>query len=514
MIGLLFHQDGVKVRYDLLHLSNISFAYHFRKGQDIVWGAVSSGMLTLCMDMNKLDITDYPLAHFARYNDLNGCLVIPLQSNCIEHNVYVLEFFFKDSGDPYTLLHKILKNMKKHLLNFKVTFGQELRGNLPIIVIDSLMNARCDFIQIAENEELVQCPIIDAMITGRNDVIHEQSSILNSIQRIDEKASIQQFLMDAMVTKRNNLSQDPNNIPHFIQISRERGSMHQPSVDALMLGRSDVIKEPNKLLSSCSKQGGAIDTTRIEHKELGIPIGMSNMNELQTAVGEAVQQCLFGQPLENLVNTLTHVAGGNPNGNLDLNLQRSIAIKIAGKRCRKSGIPITLENIQQQFGKKLKDAATSLNVSRSTDNVSNEDVPQDQVLPIDLNSPYQLPQDQVLPIDLNLPYQPPVATVTSKMQNYIPLESTNKVNVKVKGGDKVAIRFQLSLASGIAGLKQQVEKRLSGIDFENNSFQYMDEENDWISMLCDEDLHYYLTSSTSSAKTSVTIYLKPFNFFV
>ncbi|XAR61308.1 hypothetical protein NMG60_11034965 [Bertholletia excelsa] len=94
------------------------------------------------------------------------------------------------------------------------------------------------------------------------------------------------------------------------------------------------------------------------------------------------------------------------------------------------------------------------------------------------------------------------------MQNYMPLGSTYKVDIKIIYADKSALKFQFSSSSGIIGLKEQLVKRLHEIDFENYSFQYNDEENDWISILCDEDLHHYLSSSISSAKTSVTIHLK------
>ncbi|XAR69194.1 hypothetical protein NMG60_11000693 [Bertholletia excelsa] len=263
MMGVLFQQSKARSgcpKYNLECLSNASFVHHLRKGQAIAGRASSSAMLSLCMDTTKLSIIDYPLAHFARYSNLNGRFAICLQSNHTRNNVYVLEFFFKYSGHPDTVLHLILEGMKKHLQSFKVASGQELGDKLTIIIIDSQTKARLDSIQKPEKIELVQHPIMDAMTTGRNTVIHEQSRISYSIQRIEERASMQQ--PSTMVTRRNDVIQDSNNIPDFVRISEERDSVHQPLIDAMILGRNDVIEEPNNILSSCSKQARAMDAIR------------------------------------------------------------------------------------------------------------------------------------------------------------------------------------------------------------------------------------------------------------
>ncbi|XAR67578.1 hypothetical protein NMG60_11002388 [Bertholletia excelsa] len=120
-------------------------------------------------------------------------------------------------------------------------------------------------------------------------------------------------------------------------------------------------------------------------------------------------------------------------------------IKEPVRQSRKSGIPISLEVIKQQFGKKLDDAAESIGVSRSTlkracreykifwwqsgkrkkDNSSTlcgapiEKVTQDHV------------PDVTMPSSSKQPYEPPVAPSTSRMQHSRPLETVSNVNVNV-----------------------------------------------------------------------------------
>ncbi|XAR67579.1 hypothetical protein NMG60_11002389 [Bertholletia excelsa] len=249
-------------------------------------------------------------------------------------------------------------------------------------------------------------------------------------------------------------------------------------------------------------------------------------------------------------------------------------IKEPVRQSRKSGIPISLEMIQQQLGKKLDDAAESIGVSRSTlkracreykiswwqsgkrkkDNSSTfHDAPveiftqglvPDVTMPSSSKQPFKSPvapstsgmqhsrpwetvsnanvkeiafveeviQDQVpsfaiLPSSKQL-HEPAIPLDTSRMQYSIPLEI---VNIKVVYSNKSAIRFQLSLSSGVEELQQEVVWRLNWINFGTYSIQYIDEDGDWILIGCNDDLRQYMSSSTSLEKTTITLYLKPFD---
>ncbi|GMQ05899.1 hypothetical protein CsSME_00050717 [Camellia sinensis var. sinensis] len=91
---------------------------HLRKWQGVVGRAFSSPDVLFCKDVTQLSIIDYPLAHFARVEELGGCFAICLQSSCTGNDIYVLECFMppshKDYGNQQTALRKILETMKKN----------------------------------------------------------------------------------------------------------------------------------------------------------------------------------------------------------------------------------------------------------------------------------------------------------------------------------------------------------------------------------------------------------------
>ncbi|XAR69218.1 hypothetical protein NMG60_11000723 [Bertholletia excelsa] len=261
--------------------------------------------------------------------------------------------------------------------------------------------------------------------------------------------------------------------------------------------------------------------------------------------GEVLQQGFAGQPPVDLVN----ISASEEQKDIFSSSSQQIGeTRTKGRQHRKSGIPISLGDIQQQFGKKLEDAAESLGVSRSTlkracrkyqilwwrpgkrkggprasRGVSVEDASQYHVPPFDS-------QDQV-PIS-DLPHQPSTATETSRSQNYLQAKGMNyidakvmatdtsgvqnnlqmkgmdNVDIKVMYGNKFAIKFWLSLSSGLAGLKQQIVKRLNWVNFETCYLQYKDEDDDWILICCEEDLQLYLKTSRLLGKTTITVYLR------
>ncbi|XAR54229.1 hypothetical protein NMG60_11029269 [Bertholletia excelsa] len=120
-------------------------------------------------------------------------------------------------------------------------------------------------------------------------------------------------------------------------------------------------------------------------------------------------------------------------------------IKDAVRQHRKSGIPISSEDIKQQFGKKLDDAAESIGVSRSTfkrvcreygifwwqSNKRKKNNP----LTFCGASIEKVTQSHVLgftmPSNSKPPHEPPMTSHTSRMQHSGPMEIVNNVNVEV-----------------------------------------------------------------------------------
>ncbi|XP_060171853.1 protein NLP6-like isoform X2 [Lycium barbarum] len=127
---------------------------------------------------------------------------------------------------------------------------------------------------------------------------------------------------------------------------------------------------------------------------------------------------------------------------------------------------ITLKDLQQQFGKKVADAAESLGVSRSTFK---------RVCRANGIARWSRKQ---------LVQQP--ASASQSMATIF--ESDNSMSIKASYNG-VNVRFPLSLSSGKRDLEVEVEKRF-GVRTGSFRISYEDDEKEWIRITCDKDLHH------------------------
>ncbi|CAL5441025.1 unnamed protein product [Camellia sinensis] len=197
-------------------------------------------------------------------------------------------------------------------------------------------------------------------------------------------------------------------------------------------------------------------------------------------------------------------------------VQQNCIINLSQRLQRKAGIPISLEDLQQRFGMKLKDAAESLGVSRSTvkrvcreynitwwsprkrskDNqsLSNklvQGVVQEQIL---VSSQPQISDP---------PHMQDMAIASRTKPHFTAAQDTSIVTIKAKYGDDF-IKFQLPVLSGMLEFQQQVAKRLN-LQGGTYRVKYQDEDNDWILIVCDDDLQNYICNSISQGGNTVTM---------
>ncbi|CAL5441009.1 unnamed protein product [Camellia sinensis] len=200
-------------------------------------------------------------------------------------------------------------------------------------------------------------------------------------------------------------------------------------------------------------------------------------------------------------------------------IQQNCIINLSQRLQRKAGIPINLEDLQQRFGMKLKDAAKSLGVSRSTikracreynitwwsprkrskDNhsLSNKLVQgavQEQI------------QELSQPPISDPPCKQDMATASRTKPHFMAEQDTSTVTIKAKYGDDF-IKFQLLVLSGMVEFQQHVAKRLN-LQGGTYRAKYQDEDNDWILIACDEDLQNYICNSISQGRNTVTMSLE------
>ncbi|KAH7851327.1 hypothetical protein Vadar_009905 [Vaccinium darrowii] len=87
------------------------------------------------------------------------------------------------------------------------------------------------------------------------------------------------------------------------------------------------------------------------------------------------------------------------------------------------------------------------------------------------------------------------------------LQDGDMVTVKAKYENGV-FKFRLTLLSTLAELQQEVAKRLNQ-EAGTYSFEYKDEEDDLITIACDEDLQDCIRTSRSLGKASIVVQFKP-----
>ncbi|GMQ03933.1 hypothetical protein CsSME_00049538 [Camellia sinensis var. sinensis] len=232
---------------------------------------------------------------------------------------------------------------------------------------------------------------------------------------------------------------------------------------------------------------------------------------------------LFDQQLPevDVVDTENNVVSNTEENNFVVTfVQQHCIINSSQRLQRKAGIPISREDLQQRFGMKLKDAAESLGISRSTVKRACREYNITWCSPSKRSKDNQLlsnklvqgvVQEQILessqPQISDPPHMQYMATASRTKPHFTAAQDTSIVTIKAKYGDDF-IKFQLPVSSGMVEFQQQVAKRLN-LQGGTYHVKYQDEDNDWILIACDEDLQNYICNSISQGRHTVTMLIQP-----
>ncbi|KAL1548040.1 protein NLP7-like isoform X1 [Salvia divinorum] len=114
--------------------------FHLRKGQGIVWKALSSGAC-FCRDVTKLSIVDYALALSARKVGFMGGFAICLRTSYTRNLQYIIELFLPQNQtiyqQPWIFLTSLLDTMKQQFRTFKLRTGHEIGSDVHVAVLQT-----------------------------------------------------------------------------------------------------------------------------------------------------------------------------------------------------------------------------------------------------------------------------------------------------------------------------------------------------------------------------------------
>ncbi|GMQ05901.1 hypothetical protein CsSME_00050717 [Camellia sinensis var. sinensis] len=311
---------------------------HLRKWQGVVGRAFSSPDVLFCKDVTQLSIIDYPLAHFARVEELGGCFAICLQSSCTGNDIYVLECFMPPS-------HKDYEELGEHLYIEEIPFqnGEKL-----------------DSVQMSQTTKSV--PRLEPLQSGGEmtqlDLSNQQS-------------------MDALNNESNVVSAERSNID--VTCSQEKGKTKRPKRVHNKNGVKIEIPLDDILQNSKKSIQAAADNLKVSRSTLkrvcrsyGFPrwpprkknmVGQSQPSEFSRGVDhQQISQLSFDLPFNQASATVVHA---NPHNiaieDANIVTMRAKYINNITIKFRLSLSPGQVE-LQQQIAKRLHLEAGSYNV--------------------------------------------------------------------------------------------------------------------------------------------------------
>ncbi|KAI7987805.1 Protein NLP6 [Camellia lanceoleosa] len=262
------------------------------------------------------------------------------------------------------------------------------------------------------------------------------------------------------------------------------------------------------------QNGEKLDFVQMSQTTKSLP----RLEPLQSG-GEMTQLDLSNQQSMDALNNESNVVSAE-RGNIDVTCSQEKGKTKRPKRGHnKTGvkIEIPLDDIIQYSKISIKDAADNLQVSLSTlkrvcraydiprwpprkKNMAGCCQPSESSPGVDHQQIPQLSSDQ--------PFSQASAVVVHANPRNTVIRDANIVTVKAKYIDDIIIKFLLSLSSGLVELQQQIANRLN-LEDETYYVKYKDEDGDLILIACDQDLQYYISSSTSPGSTTIIVLIVP-----
>ncbi|KAI8022658.1 Protein NLP6 [Camellia lanceoleosa] len=257
------------------------------------------------------------------------------------------------------------------------------------------------------------------------------------------------------------------------------------------------------------QNGGKLDLVQMPQTTISLPVS----EPLQSG-GEITQVDSSNQQLLNAIDngsSVVNVVGTEGNNTASTSTQEKGTVKTSERKGNKPGVRIKIpkEDILQNSGMSIDDAAKTLNVSKSTLKRICRRYDIERWPPRNINKAgcSQLNESASSVSSDHLPSTQSPATIVYTEPCDTMMQDVNLLPIKVKYAEDNAILFHLSLSSSLNELQAEVAKRLN-LETGTYDIKYKDEVGDSILIACDVDLRYYMGHSRSLGRSPIVVLLE------
>ncbi|KAJ9555716.1 hypothetical protein OSB04_010330 [Centaurea solstitialis] len=475
--------------------------HHLQKGQGVAGRAFATRSSCFCENITHFAKTEYPLVHYARMFGLVGSFAICLRSTHTGDDDYILEFFLPpnmvNGEDQQTMLGSLLTSMKQHFRTLKVACGEEIGedGRLVEIikasangeVLDSgIQSIRLSESVISNGGPLVRNDSLDRPLNVEANGVNgtcgksEAPETTKKSERKRGKAEksislevLQQHFAGSLKDAAKNLGVCPTTMK---RICRQHGISRWPSRKINKVNRS--LTKLKRVIESVQGAEGTFNIPSLATTPL--PLGVDSTSWPTAPNGSPTnQQCSPGSKPYDSPRLKNDAVPNN---------------QTSGSREASTGSPTSHRSCQesQQF-----------EVVKAPSHHPAEFSVSDAFLAAQTEEPFRgmLIEDAGSSHDLtNLcPITEPLEKVqelTPKVQPFTARAEMKTITIKASYREDI-IRFRVAANSGIVNLKEEVAKRLK-LDIGTFDIKYLDDDHEWVLIVCDADLQECVELSVSS----------------
>nr|XP_043629978.1 protein NLP7-like isoform X2 [Erigeron canadensis] len=464
--------------------------HHLQKGQGVAGQAFATRSSCFCENITHFGKTEYPLVHYARLFGLVGSFAICLRSSYTGDDDYILEFFLPpnmvDCNDQQTMLRSLLTSMKQHFRTLKVASGEEIGEDgrfVEIIkpsvngdVIDSgVQSIRLSESIISNGGPLVKEPNALNGNCGKSENVTTVKKSERKRGKAEKSISLevlQQHFAGSLKDAAKNLGVCPTTMK---RICRQHGISRWPSRKINKVNRS--LTKLKRVIESV--QGGEGTFTIPTLAATQLPLGDDSPCWPMAPNGSPTNQQVSPGSIVPYEPPYTKNDQGPTN-------------QTSGSREASAGSPNSQRSSQESLRSEVKtqNVAAELSISDALVAPQTEE-PLRGMLIEDAGSSHDL--TNLCPVTEPLDK---VQQLSPKVQPFIPRTDMKTITIKASYREDI-IRFRVAANSGIVNLKEEVAKRLK-LDVGTFDIKYLDDDHEWVLIVCDADLQECVELSISS----------------